>query len=278
MQNESRAARATVCALAATAVLAVLAGCGVINGKDPITVSGTAGPVDAGQTSMPTTSTKPATTKPASSEPADTKPASSTGQGCAAGGSAVPAGAGKATTADLDGDGKPDTIWLADVANQRTLGVRTASGANFSTSFSDAAPENATAVAGRLGDGSAVILLDFSRETKLYAVVDCRIVAAKNTQGQQYTFDEGFTGYGTGVGCPVIGSTRHLVGYLAEANPTGNTYTVTRTTISLSNGGAKAVNAGTSTLGSKLPASSQTVKLAQAVTCGTGHTAVEPVS
>src|SRR4051812_18089098 len=53
--------------------------------------------------------------------------------GCPVGGPTIPAGAGTARTTDLDGDGRADTIWLADLNGRRTLGVRTASGAGFTT-------------------------------------------------------------------------------------------------------------------------------------------------
>jgi hypothetical protein len=262
-------------------VLALLAGCGALNGKDTITMTNaTAGPADAGQASASASasngSTGAATIKATTTSSGGT---TTGGKGCPAGGAAIPAGAGTAGTADLDGDGKGDTIWLAGKGDTRLLGVRTATGARFSTVFSSASPVSASAVAGRLGDGSAVILLDLSRETKLYAVVNCTIVASRNTQGNQYTFDQGFTGYGTGAGCPSLGSSgRHLVGYLAKPNADGSRFRVTRTTISLGSHGAKASNAATVTLGRALRPNSAVVKLAQSVTCGTGARAFEPES
>ncbi len=286
--TRSRAGRAAGVTAAAAIGLALLAACGSIGGQGPITMSGSAGPADAG---TPTASASATTGSTGTSTTATTKPATGTtpaggtttagnnGHGCPAGGASIPAGAGTATTADLDGDGRADTVWLADKGDRRVLGVRTATGAGFSTTFSSAAPQSATAVAGRLGDGSAVILLDLSRETKLYAVVNCTIVASRNAQGDQYTFDQGFTGYGTGAGCPSLGSSgRHLVGYLAKPNSDGSRFRVVRTTISLSANGARAKNSTTTVLGRSLPSSSAVVKLAQSVTCGTGARAYEPES
>ena len=99
----------------------------------------------------------------------------------------------------------------------------------------------------------------------------------RNPHGKQYTFDKGFTGYGTGAGCPTLGSSRKLVGYDAE-NPSGSTYDVTRTVISLSDGGRKAANGATTTIARGVSASNSTVKLAQSVTCGAGGRAGEPQS
>ena len=256
----------------------LLAGCGVVPGSHgTLTVSGTAGPAGIEPAGSPSPTGTKSPTPAGGSKPTATKPGSSVAKGCPAGGARIPAGAGQARTPDLDGDGRADTVWVADQSGQRTLGVRTASGAGFTRTFTNSAPQNARATAGRLGDGTAVILLDFSRDVQLYGVTGCQIVVTRNVHGDPYTFDGGFAGYGTGVGCPVIGdSGRRLAGYLATA--TGSTYTVVRTTINLSRGGAAATNGTVKTLGTGLAADSATVKAAQSVSCGSADSAVEPVS
>lgn len=278
--------RAVMCAVSVPTAMAVLSGCGVLGGssKGSITLEGTAVPAAAAGASPSATASTSESASPSASPASTPKASSAAGgsggkQGCTAGGAAIPGSADKADTADLDGDGKTDTLWLAVKGNTRMLGVETASGARFATSFTNSAPTSSTAVASRLGDGSAVILLDFSREAKLYAVADCAIVPVRNTQGQQYTFDEGFTGFGSGAGCPVIGSSgRHLVGYLAKPGGYGDGYIVTRTVINLSKGGTQALNGTVTTVGNGLPGSDPIVKTAQAVTCGAGDRATEPAS
>lgn len=277
--NQGRVRRAMIGMITAPVALIIVAGCGSGQG----TITGAAGPADAGQTAPEqTTSAAPSTTSgsstPTSAGSTTTSSGGGSSKGCAPGGPALPAGAKPVSTADLDGDGKADSIWLADPGGTRTLGVRTARGARFTTSFTSAAPQSATAVAGRLGSGAAVILLDTGRSVSLYAVIDCKIVPSVNVKGTQYTFDKGFTGYGSGVACPVIGSTRKLAGYLATASSDGSTFKVTRTVIDLSRGGAKATNGSTTTLGTALPASSLIVKVAQGVGCGSSGRALEPQS
>ena len=209
---------------------------------------------------------------------------SATAAGCAANDVVPPVGAGQAVGSDLDGDGRADTIWLADRTGPdggliRTLGVRTASGAGFTTTFTSASPVAASAVSGRVGGGTPIILLDFTRSAVLYTVKDCSIQKSLNVQGNQYTFDRQLlTGYGTGAGCPVIGDTgRQLVGYKAVSNDDeGTSYTVTRTTILLSDGGRQARNGTTVTLGRSLSPTSTAVRTAQAVSCGANPKAFEP--
>lgn len=212
------------------------------------------------------------TTEPTESD--DTDPSS--GAGCAATDDSVPPEAQIGPTADLDGDGEADELWLADVDGTRMLGVQTASGAVFSTDFSSAAPQSASALGQVLGDGSAIVLLDTGREVPLYAVIDCALVPTQNDQGEQYTFDKGFTGYGTGVGCEEVdGGGLGLLGYLAEVD--GDSATVTTTAIELSEGGATAAN-GEATEESGLSADDPVVEAASSVTCGDSASVQEPQS
>jgi hypothetical protein len=202
--------------------------------------------------------------------------ASASTAGCPAGGS-VPDGAHTGATADLDGDGRPDTLWLSG-GTPRRLGVETASGAVFSTEFTSAAPQAASALGARLGDGTAVVLLDTGRAVPLYAVIDCALVPTANVQGQQYTFDLGFTGYGTGVGCAELRRGLQLVGLKAESTDSGTTFTVIRTPIELDDHGASARNGQDEVVAEGVSADDPAVTTAQSVTCGMATAQVtEPV-
>jgi hypothetical protein len=260
--------RAVVWAVTMPTAIAVLAGCGGSHG----TITMNTGAVPAG-TATPSAAAEP--TKSGSPTPGtDTTPATS---GCPAGGAAVPKDAGTAETADLDGDGKADTLWLAIKGNDRVLGVTTASGARFSTVFTNQSSANANAVGGRLGDGTSVILLDFVREAKLYVVTGCKIVPSLNIDGEQYSFDEGVTGFGSGVGCPEIkGQGRRLVGYLAEPGGNGDGYIVTRTLIKFSRNGTLATNGAVQTVDEGAPESDPDVIRAKEIICGPGERANEP--
>ena len=272
-----RVARAVFGAISVPVVVALLSGCA----PGTISVAGTAGPVDTAQATSPNQTASASSAKAASVTAADPVNASAAnGKGCAAGGPAIPKGAGKGIADDLDGDGRADTVWLADKGSKRLLGVKTASGARFSTVFTSAdTSQAAAALGGRLGNGIAVILLDTGRSVALYTVIGCAIVPTQNVNGEQYQFDRGFTGYGSGVGCPVFPSEgRRLVGYLAKSGDDGVTFTVTQTRINFSAGGLRATNGNTVTTGSDAPADSPIVQKAQQINCGDGRLAVEPQS
>jgi hypothetical protein len=193
----------------------------------------------------------------------------------------IPAGAHQATTADVDYDGRPDTLWLADVNGARILGVRTASGATFSTTFTSPAPQATSALGQKMTgtDAPSIILLDTGRSAKLYTVADCAIVPTTNPQHAQYTFDLGFNGYGTGVECLSDNASYTLAGLLAEPNATGSGDAVYRTKVTLSDYGRHASNGTRQTLASNVDSQSTLAKHATSVTCGTNNAAVtEPRS
>ena len=261
-------------ALAVPAVLALSACSGGSSDAGPISVTGTAGPAGA-SSSTPTVPASATSTSGSGSSGSG----SSSGKGCTSGEQQTPRGVTTVATADLDGDGKADRIWLGDTGSKRYLGVIYSAGGGRSITFTSAAPEAATAVAGRLSSGAAIILLDTGRSVSLYSVVDCAIVATRNAQGAQYSFDKGFTGYGTGVACPTIGGAERLAGYLAKpVGSGGKAFDVTRTTIDVTDGGRRASNGTKATLGSKLSASDATVKIAQSVSCAGSGVAKEATS
>lgn len=247
----------------------------------------TAGPVDvAGSTTSTSTATSSGsgsatsassgTATGTASGSATTSPGS-TGSACTTETATIPAGADSAQAGDLDGDGAADQVWLADQDGDRLLGVSTAAGGVFSTTFSSASPISATAVGNRLGDGTAIVLLSTGRSAALYAVIDCAVVATQNVNGSQYTFDLGFTGYGTGVACPTTGSGLYLAGYnTTEAEQDGYA-TITRTRIDLSQDGARADNGTVAELGD-YGEDSASYRIAHGVSCGDVGTAQEPAS
>ncbi|WP_194904036.1 hypothetical protein [Quadrisphaera sp. INWT6] len=238
-------------ALVATALL--LAGCGA--GGTAADAASTAPSLSTATSAAPSTSTSTASgaTGTASSS------AGSSG-GCAPTGQEVPSGAATAATADLDHDGRADELWLADSttgsgALERRLGVRTASGAVFSTTYTSASPQGTTAVGQALDGSTSIVLLSDGRQVPLYAVVTgsgqgaCQLVASANAQGQQYAFDLGFTGYGSGVACVPTsqgGSDLALYGLLVVGGDAeGDLPGIQRTRIDLSDGGRQARNGPT---------------------------------
>lgn len=179
----------------------------------------------------------------------------------------VPAGAATGESADLDGDGEADELWLGG-DQERMLGVRTASGAVFSVEFSAGAPQAAAALGQRLGDGSAIVLLNTGRSVGLYAVIGCELAPTMNEDGEPYTFDLGFTGFGTGVGCVDLGGGLKLVGLFAESDESGEQFTVTRTAIELDDAGSSASNGETETVATDVGPQDPEVVSAQEVSCG----------
>ena len=180
----------------------------------------------------------------------------------------MPAGANSAPTADLDLDGAPDVLWLADAGGQRTLGVTTASGATSSTTFQSAAPQAAEAIGQRLGGADpGVVLLDTGRSVDLYTTTDCRLTPTTDERGEPWSFDLGFTGYGTGVGCADLGQGLQLVGLLAEDDGEG-TWTVTRTAIELDDSGRTARGGAAEVVVEHARDDDPAVEQARSVSCG----------
>jgi hypothetical protein len=98
-------------------------------------------------------------------------------------------------------------------------------------------------------------------------VVDCSLVATSNIQGEQYTFDLGFTGYGTGVACADVGAGLQLVGLNAVPVEPAGSYEVTRTLIELRDGGRSARNGTTEVIAQGVPEDDPAVSSAHEVTC-----------
>lgn len=248
-----RRTRAVVVPAAAAAAAALLlTGCGGGGSTDAAT---TAPSLSTATSAAPTTSTSTASAATGTTS----STAAQTG-GCAPTGQEVPPGASTALTADLDHDGRADELWLADSTTgsgrlERRLGVLTASGGVFSATYTSASPIPTTAVGQALDGSTSIVLLSDGRQVPLYAVVTgsgvgaCQLVPSQNAQGQQYAFDLGFTGYGSGVACvPTTpgGSDLALYGLLVVGGDVeGDLPGVQRTRIELSDGGRQARNGAT---------------------------------
>jgi hypothetical protein len=188
--------------------------------------------------------------------------------GCPSVGRAIPPGTQTKQTVDVDGDGRPDTEWIAtspDASGGVPFGIRTASGGVFAATISSASPvARSVMFADVTGKGEVIALASDGRQVLLYAVSQCQLIPEKNLQGRQYAFDLGFTGFGTGVGCVDANhdGTTDLVGlkYVPEAQGQG---TIQRTIVVLK--GPNARNGATDTV----PASNAGLAdEARSVTCG----------
>ena len=206
-----------------------------------------------------TTATTTVTTTTAAAPPS-TRGAG--GSGCPATGYAL-TGTNSAPTLDVDGDGQADTEWIATQPTgdgSVQFGVQTASGAAISANLASASPNaRSVLVADVTGNGEFVVLASDGRAVQLWAISDCAIVPVQNPQGQQYTFDLGFTGHGTGVGCADVDGdgVRDLVGLEADG------VTVTSTIVALD--GPNASNGASTTISDVTPALADA---ARSVGCG----------
>jgi hypothetical protein len=246
-------------ALALTAVAA----CTSDGGSDDGSPSPATPTVSRPSTTEPTTPTG-TTTLTGTTATGTTATSTPSAAGCPAGGTGVPAGAASRTTLDVDGDGKPDTAWLAGVG-PALLGITTASGATFQTSVTLVGNSQPSAlIADVTGSGEAVALVTNGRAVELLRIADCAVAVVTNAQNEPYMFDLGFTGFGTGVGCvDVTGDgVRDLVGLNVERDADGQPSRISRTQVTLN--GTKASNGASG----DVPITPPALESAQTITCG----------
>lgn len=242
----TRRAPLTLSALAAAALL--LSAC-------------SAGADDDASAAPPTASAPASASASAAPSPTGTlRPSAPAAAGCTGTGGLAPAAAATVDTIDLDGDGVPDRLWLADDGGTRTVGVSTAAGATLTHPVDLAGPAGATAFALRPDPaGPAMVLVSDNRVADLLVVQDCELVAATDTRGEPWQFDQGFAGQGTGVGCVDLDGdgTLDLVGLNLVDD------TVTRTLIRVD---GTTASAGTS---DRVAAGTDAAReTARAITCG----------
>ncbi|WP_432545244.1 hypothetical protein [Kineococcus sp. SYSU DK004] len=231
-----------------------------------------------GQDAAATAPTTPATSSSATAPVPATSTATSPTTASAPPVDAVPAGAGTAPTVDLDGDGVPDTLWLADVDGERRLGVDASADGVSSVASTSAAPQRASASAAVLASGAPVVLLDTGRSVALYVYrqEDAGLVPVPDATGGQYTFSLGFTPYGTGLACEARADGLHLYGEDATSDD-GTTWTVTRTEVVVDADRVHARNGDAETVAAGVPADDPRVAAAHGTTCGDATAvAVEP--
>jgi hypothetical protein len=187
---------------------------------------------------------------------------SAVGAGCAPTAAGIPAGAVTATTTDVDGDGRPDVEWARVVVGALEFGVRTASGATASASYSFAGPAERTVAIARLANGAVVAVPSDHRGAQLFAFADCRFVHPVGVDGNPYAFDQqDLRGNGTGVGC-LAG---RLLGFQVTG-PSGDR-TVEGTVVTVSPDGRSATNGATETIARHLGDDADVVRLASQATC-----------
>ena len=205
--------------------------------QPPAPATTTTAPSSPASTTAPTGGTAVAATTPA---------AARTPTGCTPAGTGVPAGATSKQVIDVDGDGRPDTGWIGGGTN---FGITTASGATFSIPMELAGGgPRSVLVENTDGKGAIAALASDGRTVELLLVRNCGLYPAKNPQGQNYEFDLGFRGTGTGVGCSQVAGTsgRSLVGLNVHLDAAGQPEDVRRTQIIID--GTSARNGATDTV------------------------------
>jgi hypothetical protein len=190
--------------------------------------------------------------------------------GCPAGGEPPPPRAVQQQIDDLDGDGLPDALWIADVrdpdgATRRFVGVSTASGAISDLQITTASPIPLSALAiNAQDDGDHQIIVSDGRGAYLYAFADCGIQTVVDTRGAPFVFDmRNLRDNGTGVGCADLGDGPKLVALQALLQ--NDQWTIRRTAIDLNGTVASVGRSDAVTAGS---AQDPAVTAAQTITCG----------
>ncbi|CAM4423439.1 hypothetical protein MB901379_00765 [Mycobacterium basiliense] len=191
--------------------------------------------------------------------------------GCPPGGPPPPVDANERQVGDLDGDGRPDTLWIgllpkSDGSLERLVGISTASGTNTAQPILSASPIPLRALAiDAENNGAHQVIVSDGRSAGLYAFAECRLqTVVASHDGQPFRFDlENLAGNGTGIGCSKLGAGRRLVGL--QALQDGELWTVRRTEINLN--GTLATIGRSDTL-TAVSAQDPVVTSAETISCG----------
>lgn len=165
---------------------------------------------------------------------------------------------------DLDGDGRPDTVWVASPGDgRRVLGVETAAGGGAKVDIESASPVAIQVlVADADGTPPVELFVSDNRGVQLWAFDDCALQPVTDPDGQPYLFDLGLRGFGTGVGC-VDGD---LVGLNVTSDDPAGEVRWTRTVITRD---GLVADEGPTTDGTyRHPQDDAAIELLRQVTCG----------
>ena len=210
------------------------------------------------------------TVAPASTTTAATASTASTAGCPATGDAAVPAGMASRVMGDLDGDGRPDTLYVGvGPGGVRRFGVVTASGSRSEWTVPNASPVDPSiyGVADANQDGHLEVFVSPGRVAYVLTLSACKLQPYVNKDGDPYAFSTGFGAIGTGVGCVDANhdGRRDLVG-LDETTSVNGTVHWTRTIVTLH--GTQARNGATDSGTYHSPADDRAISLLDQVTCG----------
>jgi len=192
---------------------------------------------DAASTATSSTSTSSTSTAPSETSTPVTPSTSPTTKlaptGCSSPKVTVPSGATVGTIPDVDGDGRDDRDWVRLTGASAEFGIATAAGGGGSASaeFASGAPRSMF-VTDPAAAGRVYVVAGDGRVDDLYVFAGCHLDPVVDRKGKPYTFDLGFVGNGTGVGCASVDGKPSLLG-LNALSTEGSKTPWTRTVIAV---------------------------------------------
>jgi hypothetical protein len=185
-------------------------------------------------------------------------------------GTGVPAGVASRVMGDVDGDGKPDTIYVGvGEDGLRRFGLVTAKGGRSEWCTPNASPVDPSVygVVDADEDGRPEVFVNPGRLVNVLVFADGALRPYLNKEGRPYELSIGFGAVGTGVGCIDADGDgrRDLVG-LDEKEAAAGKVPWTRTIITLQ--GTQARNGAKSSGTYTSPADDHAIALLHQVTCG----------
>jgi hypothetical protein len=191
-------------------------------------------------------------------------------KGCPGTKGSVPTGVANRAMGDVDGDGKPETLYtFVGESGVRHFGLVTATGYRSEWTTPNASPVDPSilGVVDANEDGHAEVFVNPGRLVNVLTFADCRLQPYLNKQGKPYEFSIGFGAIGSGVGCVDANSDgkRDLVG-LDEKDQGNGKVAWTRTIVTLQ--GTQARNGATDGGTYTSPADDAKIALLHKVTCG----------
>ncbi len=187
---------------------------------------------------------------------------------CSQGPATPPAGSASGQIVDLDGDGRPDTLWVSTAASGEVrVGVITSSGQTAIRNWDSASPVMRSVMAIDVNPETPPLLLaDDGRLVDVWDFSDCGLVDVTNNEGAPYVFSLGFGPIGTGVGCEMVDGRQELVGYDITSRA-ANSVDWTATVVGVEGTGARNGTTVSGTYSS--PADDAAIARLSSVSCGT---------